>query len=344
MAGLARDRQLEPVRARRSICASSTRCATSSCKAREKFKAKAATGVDPQRQHRRGRRDGLAAGLRPERSGRCAQARPPQPHDRRRLRAGLDLQELHLRHGARFRQGDDATRSTRASRSTTAASPSTISTPCTACSRVPEVFTYSSNIGAATHGARLRRRGAQGLPEARSASSTGCRPNCRRAPSRSCPKHWSDLNTMTIAFGHGLSVTPLQALMAVAALVNGGLLIPPTFLPRTRERGADARQAGASSRRPAPRCATCCGSMPRRAPRPRPTFPGYYVGGKTGTAEKVVNGRYAKHKLLDRLHGGLAGRQAEISGADHARRAAGDAGDARLRHRRLECGADRRPR
>jgi cell division protein FtsI (penicillin-binding protein 3) len=26
--------------------------------------------------------------------------------------------------------------------------------------------------------------------------------------------------------------------------------------------------------------------------------PGYYVGGKTGTAEKVVNGRYSKHKLL----------------------------------------------
>ncbi len=40
---------------------------------------------------------------------------------------------------------------------------------------------------------------------------------------------------MTIAFGHGLSVAPLQAVMAIGALVNGGKLIPPTFLKRTQE-------------------------------------------------------------------------------------------------------------
>src|SRR6185312_4724858 len=49
------------------------------------------------------------------------------------------------------------------------------------------------------------------------------------------PKRWGDLNTATIAFGHGLSVAPLQALMGIAATVNGGLLIPPTFLKRTPE-------------------------------------------------------------------------------------------------------------
>ena len=43
---------------------------------------------------------------------------------------------------------------------------------------------------------------------------------------------------MTISFGHGLSVAPLQAMMGVAALVNGGYLIPPTFLRRTE---AEAR-------------------------------------------------------------------------------------------------------
>ena len=40
---------------------------------------------------------------------------------------------------------------------------------------------------------------------------------------------------MTVAFGHGLAVTPLQVAVADAALVNGGKLIPPTFLPRTEE-------------------------------------------------------------------------------------------------------------
>jgi cell division protein FtsI (penicillin-binding protein 3) len=37
------------------------------------------------------------------------------------------------------------------------------------------------------------------------------------------------LNTVTITFGHGLSVAPLQAMRAVGALMNGGDLIPPTF-------------------------------------------------------------------------------------------------------------------
>ena len=46
------------------------------------------------------------------------------------------------------------------------------------------------------------------------------------------PKHWGELNTVTIAFGHGLSVAPLQAVMGISALVNGGKLIPPTFLKR----------------------------------------------------------------------------------------------------------------
>ena len=60
---------------------------------------------DPRRQHRRSHRDGLAAGLRPEQSRRCARSRPHQPDDSRRLRDGLDLQGADDRHGARFRQG-----------------------------------------------------------------------------------------------------------------------------------------------------------------------------------------------------------------------------------------------
>src|SRR5262249_59321243 len=41
------------------------------------------------------------------------------------------------------------------------------------------------------------------------------------------PKHWGELNTVTISYGHGLSVAPLQSVMGVAAIVNGGLPYPP---------------------------------------------------------------------------------------------------------------------
>ena len=65
------------------------------------------------------------------------------------------------------------------------------------------------------------------------------------------PKHWSELNTITIAFGQGLNVAPLQALMAVGGLVNGGELITPTFLKRDE---AEARShADRNSGRAPPR-------------------------------------------------------------------------------------------
>ena len=54
-------------------------------------------------------------------------------------------------------------------------------------------------------------------------------------------RRWGELNTVTIAFGHGLAVAPLQALMAVGALTNGGNLIKPTFLKRDAADGAGDR-------------------------------------------------------------------------------------------------------
>ena len=72
-------------------------------------------------------------------------------------------------------------------RCTTASSPSTISTPRTACSRVPEIFTYSSNIGTARMALALGVEHHKAFLQASWASSTGCAPNCRKAPSRWCP-------------------------------------------------------------------------------------------------------------------------------------------------------------
>ena len=48
-------------------------------------------------------------------------------------------------------------------------------------------------------------------------------------------KRWSELSTATIAFGHGIAVAPMQAMMGVGALVNGGYLMSPTFLKRSEE-------------------------------------------------------------------------------------------------------------
>ena len=161
---------------------------------------------------------------------------------------------------------------------------------------VPEVFVYSSNIGTARmalgvgvegHKAFLRKMGqldrmTTELPE----SSMPI-----------VPKNWGELNTMTISFGHGLAVAPLQALTATAALVNGGLLIPPTYIKRTQEEAAlVAKRVIKPETSEAMRYVMRLNA--EKGSAARANIPGYYVGGKTGTSEKVVSGRYSKEKVL----------------------------------------------
>jgi cell division protein FtsI (penicillin-binding protein 3) len=161
---------------------------------------------------------------------------------------------------------------------------------------VPEVFIYSSNIGTAkmalgvgveAHKAFLRKAGqldrlVTELPE-------------NALPI--VPGRWGELNTITIAFGHGIAVAPLQALMAVGALVNGGMMIKPTFLKRSEEEAkAHAvriiKPETSEAMRYVLRLNATKGSASSAA------IAGFFVGGKTGTAEKVVNGRYSKTKNL----------------------------------------------
>jgi cell division protein FtsI (penicillin-binding protein 3) len=161
---------------------------------------------------------------------------------------------------------------------------------------VPEVFTHSSNIGTARmalmvgvegHKAFLRRMGQ--LDRLRTELPENAEPLV--------PKRWSELNTMTIAFGQGLNVAPLQALMAVGALVNGGMMIKPTFLKRSEEEAQkDAvrvvRPEVSESMRYLLRLNAEIGSAKLA------NIPGYYIGGKTGTADKIVHGHYSKDKVF----------------------------------------------
>ncbi|WP_439329676.1 peptidoglycan D,D-transpeptidase FtsI family protein, partial [Candidatus Rhodoblastus alkanivorans] len=161
---------------------------------------------------------------------------------------------------------------------------------------LPEIFTYSSNIGSAKlalmvgvegHQAFLRKMG----------QLTRMRTELPENAEPILPRHWSDISTMTIAFGHGLAVAPLQAMMAVGALVNGGYLITPTFLKRppgfskTSEPRV-VKPETSEALRYILRLNAVIGTAKKA------NIPGYFVGGKTGTAEKVVNGRYSKHLVF----------------------------------------------
>jgi cell division protein FtsI (penicillin-binding protein 3) len=161
---------------------------------------------------------------------------------------------------------------------------------------VPEIFTYSSNIGAA------RMALAIGVPEHRAflkklGQLDRLRTELPEGHDPIVPTQWGELNTVTIAFGHGLSVAPLQAAMGVAALVNGGVLIPPTFLKRSVR---DSQSLG--TRVIKPETSAMMRYLMRlnaeKGSAKQADVPGYYVGGKTGTAEKAINGHYVKTRLL----------------------------------------------
>ena len=161
---------------------------------------------------------------------------------------------------------------------------------------VPEIFTYSSNVGTARmalklgvehHKWFLRKLGQ--LDRLRTELPESAEPLV--------PRNWGELNTVTIAFGHGLSVAPLQAMMGVSALMNGGYLIPPTFRKRS-EQEAMALATRVIKPSTSEKMRYLMRLNVEKGTATKADVDGFYVGGKTGTAEKVVAGRYSKTKVL----------------------------------------------
>jgi cell division protein FtsI (penicillin-binding protein 3) len=158
---------------------------------------------------------------------------------------------------------------------------------------VPEIIIYSSNIGAAQMGRDVGTERQQLYLEALGLTR---RPEIElpEVAAPQLPSPWRDINTLTIAFGHGIAVSPLQLLTAVGATINGGIFRASTFLKNengtpgvrilSEETSADVRWLL--------RLNALAGSGKKA------DVAGYLVGGKTGTAEKLTGGRYAKDKRV----------------------------------------------
>jgi cell division protein FtsI (penicillin-binding protein 3) len=166
---------------------------------------------------------------------------------------------------------------------------------------VPEIFMVSSNIATAKmaldvgiegHQAFLRKVGLfdrmqTELPEA-------------AAPL--LPPRWSTITTVTAAFGHGFAVQPLQGAAVAAALLNGGRLMTPTFLKRDRE-AAEAVAVRIVKPETSRKLRDLFRLNVEKGTASKADVPGLRVGGKTGTAEKVINGRYSKNHRLNSFVG-----------------------------------------
>jgi cell division protein FtsI (penicillin-binding protein 3) len=162
---------------------------------------------------------------------------------------------------------------------------------------VAEIFIHSSNVGAAKLALEVgpeRERDFLRRLQLLDPMKTEAGPIA--APQ--VPEHWKEVETMTIAYGHGLAVAPLQFAAAAAALINGGNRVLPTFIKQAPDAGhanVPLIEAATSAR--------LREVMRRNVADPagtgkRADVPGYQVGGKTGTAEIPGPGGYREKAVI----------------------------------------------
>jgi cell division protein FtsI (penicillin-binding protein 3) len=109
------------------------------------------------------------------------------------------------------------------------------------------------------------------------------------------PKRWNELETMTVSYGHGISVTPLHLATGYAMLANGGRLVKPTLLEEVRsDLGPRVISKEVADTSLAMLRGVVTGGTASIA-----DVSGYFVGGKTGTADKPsAQGGYDKEKNI----------------------------------------------
>ena len=164
---------------------------------------------------------------------------------------------------------------------------------------VPEIFTFSSNIGTAQMALELGPERQQGFLD-----TLGLlRPatiELTEVGTPLYPQTWRKVSTMTVSYGHGIAVSPLQLVSGISSMVNGGRLLPATLIHNSGnwQQGKKVISPGTSRKiRQLLRMAVSKGTGGRA------DAVGYRVGGKTGTAEKAVAGGYDEKALISSFVG-----------------------------------------
>jgi len=110
------------------------------------------------------------------------------------------------------------------------------------------------------------------------------------------PPRWSEISTITISYGHGLSASPLHLATAYASVLNGGTLVEPTLLKRDQP----VRGERVVSERTSAQLRSMMREVVQRGTATFGEVPGYSVGAKTGTADKprAAGGGYYDDKVI----------------------------------------------
>lgn len=163
---------------------------------------------------------------------------------------------------------------------------------------VPEVFLHSSNIGTAM---MTEAAGYEGMKDFYTDLGLLTPLDFEiRETARPQVQPWTEITALTASYGHGVATTPLQVATAVASIVNGGYQVKPTFIKADTPPQNNVRIV---SEKTAHRLRQLMRIVVSEGTGGRAKVKGYRVGGKTGTAEKLTNGRYDTNKRISSFIG-----------------------------------------
>lgn len=167
---------------------------------------------------------------------------------------------------------------------------------------VAEVFTHSSNVGAGMLALQAGPEKLEGflrkfgmLTQLKTEEGVVAPPQL--------PPSWGKAATITVAFGHGIAVAPLQFAAAAATVLNGGKPVHPTFLRRFDADSSDEKPLiTENTSREMAQLMRLNVSGPDGTGK-EADVPGYRVGGKTGTADVAKRGGYSSKSVISSFLG-----------------------------------------
>jgi stage V sporulation protein D (sporulation-specific penicillin-binding protein) len=171
---------------------------------------------------------------------------------------------------------------------------------------VEGIITYSFNTGAATVGLRIGTKVLSSYVEKFGFGRlTGLDLSGETEGILTPGKYWKPINLATISYGQGIAVTPIQMVQAFGAIANEGTMMKPRLVRKIMDSN------GKSLRDVQPQVVSqvlnpetshhmlkILENVCKNGTGKKANIPGYPVGGKTGTANMVVNGAYASDRYI----------------------------------------------
>ena len=166
-----------------------------------------------------------------------------------------------------------------------------------------EVFMYSSNIGFSK---MVQMVGIEGQKEFLKRLGFLNKPSLEliEIGKPIVPKVWREVNGMTIGYGYGLAISPVQVVRFVGSILNAGTMIEPTLLRRDIPL-VESQKIKVMSDETARLTRALMRLVVTNGTGKKASVPGYEVFGKTGTANHQINGRYHDNHVTASFVGGF---------------------------------------